>query len=71
MMSMSMQGYGAGGFVMMILMAALIVVPFWRILPRHGIPAWVAIFAAFPLIALILLWIVAFRAPTDSTGRTL
>ncbi len=47
--------YSGSGFLWMLIFAALIVVPFWKILPRHGIPNWVAIFAAFPLVALILL----------------
>ena len=61
-----MMGYGYGymsgtGLVWMLLFAALLVVPFWRILPRQGIPSWVALFAIIPLGALVLLWIVAFK----------
>lgn len=52
---------GGGGLFMFLIFAALVVVPFWRLLPRFGIPAWVAIFAIFPIVALILLWIMAFR----------
>jgi len=59
-----MMGYGGygytGGLIWMLLLGALVVVPFWRILPRSGIPPWVAIFAIIPLGALILLWVVAF-----------
>jgi uncharacterized membrane protein len=58
-----MYGYGMGGFgiIWMIVAAALLIVPFWRLLPKVGLPNWVAIFAIFPLFALILLWIVAFK----------
>ena len=38
----------------------LIVVPFTRILPRAGIPFWVALFAIVPFGPVLLLWIVAF-----------
>ena len=60
-----MMGYGmgfhAGGLIWMLIAAALVVVPFWRLLPRFGIPSWVAILAIFPPVALILLWVMAFR----------
>ena len=58
-------GMGGGGFLVFIIMAALVVVPFWRLLPRYGIPNWVAIFAVIPLVALILLWVIAFKDKID------
>ena len=58
-------GMGGGGFLFFIIMAALVVVPFWRLLPRFGIPNWVAIFAVIPLVALILLWVIAFKDKID------
>jgi len=57
-----------GGFVWFIIMAALLIVPFWKILPRHGIPNWVAIFCAIPLVALILLWVIAFKDDAGPAG---
>ena len=54
-------GYGGGMFLWWLIGALLLVVPFWRILPRHGIPNWVALAAVFPLFALVLLWVVAFK----------
>ena len=61
---------GFGGFgIGFLIVAALLVVPFWRILPRQGIPNWVAIFAAIPLGALILLWVVAFKDELSGTGK--
>ena len=59
-----MMAYGhmpGGGLVWMLIVGVLIVIPFWRLLPRFGIPSWVALLAIFPLAALILLWIMAFR----------
>ena len=60
-----MMGYGmglhAGGLVWMLIVGAVVVVPFWRLLPQYGIPSWAALFAIFPLVALVLLWIMAFR----------
>jgi hypothetical protein len=58
---MSYGYYGGGMWILGLVMATLLVVPFWRILPRHGIPNWVALAAIIPLGALILLWVVAFK----------
>ncbi|WP_323783514.1 hypothetical protein [Thalassovita sp.] len=58
-------GMGGGGLVWLLIIGALIVVPFWRLLPRFGIPNWVAIFTIFPLVALILLWVMAFKSDID------
>ncbi len=41
--------------------AFLLVLPFWRILPRAGVPSWVAVFSLFPGIAVVLLWVLAFK----------
>ncbi|RVT84572.1 hypothetical protein DXV76_09535 [Rhodobacteraceae bacterium CCMM004] len=61
---------GGGGIVWYILVAAAVVVPFWKILPRHGIAAPYALLAAIPVGAVILLWIVAFRDEfRDRDGR--
>lgn len=63
-------GYGmsGGGFLWIVIMAALLVVPFWRLLPRYGIPNWVALAAVFPLFGLILLWVIAFKDRIDAAG---
>ena len=58
----------SGGLIWMAIMAALLVIPFWRILPRFGLPSWVAIFAVIPMIAVVLLWIVAFKDLGDNKG---
>ena len=51
----------AGGFLGFFIGGLLVVIPFWRRLPRFGLPSWVAVFAIFPPAAIILLWIMAFR----------
>ena len=58
-------GIGGGGLFGLLIIGLLIVVPFWRLLPRFGIPSWVAIFTLFPLVALILLWVMAFKDKID------
>ena len=54
-------GMGGGGLIFFIIMAVLVVVPFWRLLPKFGIPNWVALVSIIPLGALMLLWVMAFR----------
>lgn len=58
---MTNYGMGGGGLLWFAIFAALLVVPFWRILPRSGIPSWVALLAIIPLGAVILLRVVAFK----------
>jgi ABC-type nitrate/sulfonate/bicarbonate transport system permease component len=50
-----------GGFLALVIGAVLLVVPFWKLLPRYGISQYVAILAVIPVVALILLWIIAFK----------
>ena len=59
---------GGGGLLWLLIVGALVVVPFWRLLPRFGIPNWVAVFAIFPVVALILLWVMAFKDDAEG-GR--
>ena len=63
-------GYGMGGIglIWFILFAALMIIPFWKLLPRFGIPNWVAVFAIIPIGALILLWIMAFKDDLSGGG---
>lgn len=49
----------------LIILPAL-VIPFWRILPRAGLPAPMSLISIIPLGGIILLWIMAFkRWPED------
>ncbi|MEM9975838.1 MAG: hypothetical protein AAF771_16800 [Pseudomonadota bacterium] len=52
---------GGGGLLGLILTGLLVAVPFWRLLPKFGLPNWLALFAIVPIFALVLLWIMAFR----------
>jgi hypothetical protein len=60
--------HGGGGLLWILVAALVIVVPFWRLLPRFGIPGWVAIVAVFPLAALVLLWVMAFNDKLSGRG---
>lgn len=53
--------------IILLVIAVAVVVPFTKLLPRAGIPSWVAVFALVPIGPLILLWVLAFkRWPGDS-----
>ena len=41
------------------ILSLLQLVAFWKILPRMGFPAWLAIMASIPLVNLVLLYYVA------------
>jgi len=56
---------GGTGMIWWLGMAILLVVPFWKILPRYGMAAPISLVAVFPLAALVLLWIIAFKDGAD------
>ena len=63
-----MQGMGAFNLMTgFLFMAVLLVVPFWRLLPRFGLSKYLSIVAVLPVGALILLWIIAFRDALDQS----
>jgi hypothetical protein len=45
------------------------VVPFWHLLPAHGWPKHMAVIAVFPILAVFLLWLVAFGHKLDPGDR--
>jgi len=59
---------GGGGWLWFLIFAALVIVPFWRLLPKFGIPSWVALAAVIPFGAIVLLWVMAFRDQLDGKG---
>jgi hypothetical protein len=54
-------GMGGGGVIFMLIIAALVIIPFWKLLPQFGIPNWVSLVAIIPFGAIVLLWVMAFR----------
>ncbi len=58
-----MNNMGFPGLVMLLLMFAVVVIPFWLLLPKFGISKWVSLFAIIPVGALVLLWVIAFMEP--------
>ena len=59
---------GGGGLIWVLVVAVRMIVPFWKILPRYGISKYFAILTIIPAIALVLLWIIAFKDDVEG-GR--
>jgi hypothetical protein len=59
---------GGGGLIWFLVVAVLMIVPFWKILPRYGISKYFAILTIIQAIALVLLWIIAFKDDVEG-GR--
>ncbi|WP_234455040.1 hypothetical protein [Thermohalobaculum xanthum] len=57
------------GLIGFLVISVLLIVPFWKLLPRFGIPSWVALAAIIPLGAIVLLWVMAFRDKLGGQGR--
>jgi hypothetical protein len=57
-------------WLIVILWLAAFIVPLWRLLPRAGIPAWVALFGLIPFAIIVLWWVLAFkRWPGDASSQ--
>lgn len=50
-----------GSLLWFLLIGVLIVIPFWKLLPKYGMSQYFALLAIIPAIALVLLWIIAFK----------
>ena len=48
-------------WLVLIVFIATATVPFFKIFPRAGIPAWVAVLGVLPIVPLIFLWVLAFK----------
>jgi hypothetical protein len=59
---------GGGGLLWLLIAGALVVIPFWKILPRYGISKYFALLCVIPAIALVLLWIIAFKDDVEGKG---
>jgi hypothetical protein len=58
-------GFGAFGLIG----AILVIIPFWRILPRLGYNSWMSLLLVIPLVNLIFLYIIAFsNSPPQITS---
>ncbi len=60
---------GASVWHLLILLVFVVnVIAFWRLLPKAGISKYLAILAFFPPVAVIFLWVIAFRTEPLKQG---
>ncbi|MEM8803646.1 MAG: hypothetical protein AAGF55_14025 [Pseudomonadota bacterium] len=57
-----------GNLFWLLAIAVLIVIPFWKLLPRYGISPYFALLAVMPALALVLLWIIAFKDDIEESS---
>ncbi len=61
MRDMPMQ-MGASGPFMMLIFAALIVIPFWSIFTKAGHSGWLSLLMAVPFVNILMLYFLAFSS---------
>ena len=64
-----MEGYmqvGGFGFLFMLLWAAILIFPFWRISERAGFPGWISLLILVPVVNIIYVYFLALSSwPSD------
>lgn len=55
-------------YLMIVLTFVVNVIAFWRLLPQAGISKHLSILAFFPPIAVVFLWVIAFRTEPLKQG---
>lgn len=61
-------GMWLSGPLMMLVMAAIMIVPFWFIFAKAGYSKWLSLLMVVPLVNLVLLYFLAFsRWPSQRT----
>jgi len=62
----------AGHLVWMLVVAVLVVVPFWRICRKAGFPGALSLLILVPLVNLVFLYVLAFSGwPSQQRGSSL
>jgi hypothetical protein len=57
-----MMGYGMGGYGLVgwLVLATIVIVPFWKICTKAGYPGGLSLLIAIPLVNLVFLYFIAF-----------
>jgi len=62
---------GSFGLLTMLLIAALVIVPFWFIFSKAGYSKWLSLLMVVPVVNLIALYFLAFSPwPSQGNGNT-
>ncbi len=56
-----MESFSYYHWLFFLIVAAVLIVPFWRIFPRAGWPAPMALLMMVPVLNWVLLWVLAFK----------
>jgi hypothetical protein len=57
--------------VMLVLVPVFVIIPFWQIFKKAGMPAWFSLLLLVPMVNLIMLYVLAFapwKTPNSSAG---
>ena len=60
---------GLAGWLIMLAFAALVIAPFWMLMPKFNLPKPLALIAIFPPGALLLIWVMALRDVSPTKER--
>lgn len=60
---------GFGHWLWMLLIAAVVIIPVWRICQRTGYPGWLGVLILIPIANLVLLYFIAFSKWTVDKTR--
>jgi len=55
-------------WVFVLIIAVVLIVPFWKIFPRAGWSSYLALLMVVPVLNWILLWVLAFKKWPDDQG---
>ena len=56
-----MNNIGLPGILMMVVYAAVVVVPFFQLWKRTGHSGWISLLMLIPIVNLVMLYVLAFR----------
>ena len=57
-----MNNIGLPGLVLMLVMAAVIVVPYWKIWSRTGHSGWLSLLMLVPILNVVMIYVLAFKS---------
>ncbi len=68
---MGIGNIGLPGLLLLLVIAFIMVFPFWKLLPKFGFPKWLALLAIIPVFQVIFVWMMAFSEPVRTNKETM
>lgn len=53
---------GSGGLIGLLIVAALVVPPYWQLWKRTGHSPWLSLLILIPVVNIVSIWVLAFKA---------